>query len=145
MKNIAEELLKVITEYKIKFQELNEDEWNYQSAPGKWTRREILGHIIDSAANNHQRFVRAQIEENVQITYEQDAWVKYQNYKLEKSEILVELWYYYNMHLIHVIKNIPAENYSRKVDVKKEDKVTLKWLGEDYLRHLKHHLNQIGA
>ena len=118
MKNIAEELLKVITEYKIKFQELNEDEWNYQSAPEKWTRKEILGHLIDSAANNHQRFVRGQIEENFQITYEQDDWVKYQNYKLEKSEVLVGLWYFYNMHLIHVIKNIPAENYSRKVDVK---------------------------
>jgi len=66
-----------------------------------------------------------------------------QNYKFEDVETLIEMWYYYNMHLINVIKNIPKEKYNREIDIKKEELVTLEWLANDYLRHLQHHLNQI--
>lgn len=143
MEDVTEELLSLISNYKSKLQKLNSEEWGYQNAPDKWTKKEILGHLIDSAANNHQRFVRTQHEENLQITYNQNIWVKVQNYKFEDVEILIELWYYYNLHLINVIKNIPKEKYNRETGIKKEELVTLGWLANDYLRHLQHHLNQI--
>jgi hypothetical protein len=143
MKNIIEELSNTITEYKAKLGKINNGLWDYQSTPNKWTRKEILGHLIDSAANNHQRFVRAQIEEDLQFTYDQNSWVKLQNYKSENAKTLIELWYYYNLHLINVINNIAEDKFKRKIDIKKEEPVTLEWVISDYLRHLKHHLNQI--
>lgn len=143
MQTVTNELLDLAKEYKTKFEIISEDEWNIQESEGKWTKKEILGHLIDSVSNNHQRIVRVQMENSLQFVYDQNKWVKLQNYKLEPTEILIGLWYFYNLHLANIIQNLSEQDFKREVDVKKEKPVSLEWLIKDYIRHLKHHLLQI--
>jgi hypothetical protein len=124
---------------------------------GKWSAREIMGHLIDSAANNHQRFVRAQFtDELVFPPYEQEAWVRAQRYNEEPWSLLVQLWQSYNLHLLHVMSAIPAETRTRLCrmhnlqriawkTVAESEPVTLEYLMLDYIAHLKNHLKQIFA
>jgi hypothetical protein len=43
---------------------------------GGWTRKQIVGHMLDSATNNRQRFVRAAIHGSFTgPDYAQDEWV----------------------------------------------------------------------
>ena len=79
-------------------------------APQKWSRQEILGHLIDSAANNHQRFIRVQFEDTPTIFYDQDNWVEYNYYNDLQITALVNLWVAYNRHLAEVIKKILENN-----------------------------------
>jgi hypothetical protein len=124
-------------------------------APGKWSRKEIVGHLIDSASNNHQRFVRAQFsDELIAPTYDQDAWVSSQRYRDAPWAELVSLWAHFNLHLARVIESIPREirdhkrarhNLNevafRKIPV--DEPATLEYFMRDYSAHLEHHLAQI--
>jgi hypothetical protein len=121
----------------------------------EWTAKEILGHLIDSAANNHQRFVRAQLmDELVFSGYEQNSWVDLQNYNDESWLDLIQLWSLYNLHLVHVITQIPDKvlttpRKTHNLDqiawktLERDQPATLLYFVRDYLGHLKHHLNQI--
>ena len=112
---------------------------------GKWSRKEILGHLIDSAANNHQRFVRLQHEKVLVLpSYQQEEWVRTQNYAARGWRDLVELWLAYNRHLAHVIRHADASTAGHIWKGPAGD-VDLQFLIEDYLRHLRHHLEQIFA
>ena len=126
-----------------------------ESAPGKWSRKQILGHLIDSAANNHQRFVRSQLTDDlVFLGYEQDRWVSTQKYNDESWPDLIDLWRAYNLHLLHVVSNIPEPVLTKpraqhNLDqiawqtVDKSEPTTLDYFVRDYLGHMKHHLDQI--
>src|SRR4051812_2324763 len=121
----------------------------------KWSVKEILGHLIDSAANNHQRFVRAQFSDDLVFPgYEQDQWVSSQKYRDESWSEVIQLWSSYNLHLVHVASAIPEDvlikpRSRHTLDqiafnlVDKNDSTTLEYLIRDYLNHLRHHLNQI--
>ena len=110
----------------------------------KWSRKEILGHLIDSATNNHQRIVRMQASSDIgTLTYEQEQWVKSQHYHQEPWENLVEFWYRYNVHLAHVIAHADATALENKCDMGYETPATLRFVIEDYVRHVQHHLDQI--
>ena len=111
-------------------------------APGKWSKKEILGHLIDSAANNHQRFVRGQFELTPEIKYDQNNWNKFSFHQQIDWEQMVSFWTEYNKQLIEIIKRIPPENLGRQVKVG-NDLQTLEFLIVDYVDHLEHHLNQI--
>src|SRR3982750_3009666 len=83
-------------------------------APGKWSAREIIGHLIDSASNNHQRFVRAQFQDSLVFSgYDQDAWVAVQHYQDAQWKELVTLWRAFNLHIARVMENAPAEQRQR--------------------------------
>ena len=122
--------------------EILDDEFSFKPSPEKWSKKEILGHLIDSAANNHQRLVRAQFETPT-VFYEQNQWANLQHYQTEDREIIINLWESYNRHLAHVIKHIPTENLKKLTIGRDNSKYTLEYVIEDYLNHLQHHLNQI--
>jgi hypothetical protein len=124
-------------------------------ALGKWSPREIIGHLIDSAQNNHGRFVRAQLTDDLVFPgHAQDEWVRVQRYNEREWSALVELWADYNFHIAHVIAQIPpdiADRPRRKHNlhelawrtVPADKPATLAYFMTDYVGHLEHHLRQI--
>jgi hypothetical protein len=145
MKNIVDELEGIVSQARKDFNKMSPEDWNYRSAPSKWSKKEILGHLIDSAANNHQRFVRAQFEDKPAVTYEQDNWVSFQKFADEPVENIIGLWTSYNKHLAYLISFMPEEKLKNLCDIKLDKPVTLEWIITDYVRHLKHHLGQINV
>jgi DinB family protein len=126
-------------------------------APGKWSPREIIGHLIDSAQNNHGRFVRAQLSDDLVFPgYAQNEWVRLQGYNERDWSELVELWARYNVHISHVIERTPSEIATRPrrkhnlhevawKTVPADEPATLAYFMADYVGHLEHHLRQIWA
>ena len=115
-------------------------------APGKWSRKEIIGHLIDSASNNHQRFIRAQQVPKLSFPpYEQNHWAASQHCNERAWTDLIDFWHAYNAHLAHVIAHIPDEKLSVPCVIESSDAVTLEYLVTDYVVHLKHHLAQAGV
>lgn len=113
-------------------------------AADRWTIQEVLGHLIDSAANNHQRFVRAQfVEKLVFPKYEQNEWVSSQQYAAADWNQLVDLWAAYNRHLVHVIRCVKPAALPTICVIGPYEPVTLQFLIEDYVVHLKHHLQKM--
>jgi len=109
----------------------------------KWSRQEVLGHLIDSAKVNTERFVRGQIENNPQIFYDQDDWVAVQDYQHHDKEHLIVLWESLNRHLVHVATHISEKDMERTCMMRNGQSLTLQFLIEDYLNHLQHHIGQI--
>ena len=143
---IVNELLAVVEDASTRLRGMSSADVSVSPAEGKWTKKQILGHLIDSATNNHHRFVRAQEVTELEFPkYEQEHWVNAQAYNDCRWEELVELWRLYNRHIAHMMARIPSEKLSVVCRIGPYDPVTLGFLAEDYLRHLKHHLNQMGV
>jgi hypothetical protein len=116
------------------------------SAPGRWSRKEILGHLLDSAANNHHRFVRAQYQGELSMPgYAQENWVSTQHYKDRTWNDLIQFWTAYNRHLLHLMQRVPAQHLQIPCRIGDDESVTLEFLMIDYVRHLRHHWDQIQA
>jgi hypothetical protein len=155
MKDALEDFRRTIETAAARLHALGEAEARTPRATGAWTPKEIVGHLIDSAANNHGRFVRAQFtDELVFDGYEQEAWVRAQRYNEESWPLLVELWKTYNLHLLHVMACAPEETLQRPRTKHSLDRIawrridasqpaTLEYLMRDYIGHLKNHLRQI--
>lgn len=110
-------------------------------SPVKWSKKEIIGHLIDSAHSNARRFVVAQYEDNPEIIYNQDKWVAICNYQQWDSLSLIRLWCLLNWQICEILKNMPAEAAQRSCMT--QELHTLEWLANDYIKHLKHHLHQV--
>ena len=111
---------------------------------GKWSRKEIIGHLIDSASNNHQRFVRGVETSGGKFPgYDQEFCVRLQRPNEVPWALLVDLWSSYNRYLSHVIASLPAEAADYPMQVGDNAEVDLLWIAVDYVEHLKHHLNQV--
>ena len=113
--------------------------------PGGWCAREIVGHLIDSACNNHRRFIVGQTPGLAKFDgYDGDAWVSRQQYIDESWAAIVGLWSAYNVHLRHVIARTPAEHLRMSAESPDGDgPVTLGFLMQDYVGHIRHHLEQV--
>jgi DinB superfamily len=143
VKQIAQELTSIVEEASGALRQLDERAAS-AATPGKWSPQQILGHLIDSAANNHQRFVRAQQVPDLLLPgYAQEFWVESQDYAHRNWLELIEFWRLYNRHLAYVISRIPADKLTTNCRIGASEPATLGWVIEDYLRHLKHHLEQI--
>jgi len=124
-------------------------------APGKWSPREIIGHLVDSASNNHQRFVRAAWQDDLVFSgYEQDRWVALQDYQHAPWAELLTLWLTFNRHIARVMSAIPIDVRLRvhtrhNLDeiawraVPANEPATLDYFMDDYVGHLEHHLRQV--
>ncbi|MGI9543763.1 MAG: DinB family protein [Cyclobacteriaceae bacterium] len=145
METLANALKEYVDQVYPKIAAIPEEQMVDKPTPGKWSKKEILGHLIDSAANNQQRFVRGQYESVPKIVYQQDDWVSLQDYQSLSLKHVLELWKLYNYHVAHAIANVRKENRSRKCNTGKEQEEfhTLEWLAQDYLVHQKHHIKQI--
>ena len=137
-------LLSVVTLAVPRLAAFSEDTAGRKPAPGKWSKKEILGHLIDSAANNHQRFVRLQLDGEVSLPgYEQDAWVRVGRYQQAPWAEIVALWAAYNRHLATIVETLDPAALGHVWHAAGGD-VTLEFLVGDYVEHMKHHLRQIG-
>ena len=144
MKDIAQQLRSIISMVEPRLSRMNHDALGFKPASQEWSKKEILGHLIDSAANNHQRFVRAVNKVAAQFpTYDQNEWVRIQKYNERPWPSLVALWSAYNNHLSHVIECIPEDAESSPCNIGKENPVPLDFVIRDYLRHLRDHLRDI--
>ena len=124
-------------------------------APGKWSPSEIVGHLIDSASNNHRRFVRAQFQDDLVFEgYDQDSWVNVQRYQEAPWGELIDLWAGFNRHLARVMTAVPEsvrlKSHRRHnlhqiawQTLSPDDPATLDYFMADYVAHLQHHLRQI--
>ena len=112
--------------------------------PGGWSRKEVLGHPIDSASNNRQRFVRALLQDELTWpSYDQSGCVRVQRYQDAKWTELIELWSSYNRFLAHVLAAVPESKLGTICRIGDNAPMTLEELAADYLRHMEHHLEQI--
>jgi hypothetical protein len=113
---------------------------------GGWTRKQVLGHMLDSAANNHQRFVRASIDGSYAgPSYRQQEWVDAHGYAEIPWSTLLDWWDAHHHLLQAVVRRIPAERLSAPCQVGDDAPVTLEFLITDYIAHQQHHLRQILA
>lgn len=155
MDDVLEEFVRTVEEASARLLSLTEAEASEPLAEGRWSAKEVIGHLIDSASNNHQRFVRAQLKEDLVFEgYEQDDWVRVQAYGEEPWPLLVNLWKFYNLHLAHVCRHAPERERLRTrrvhnlheigfAPVSSAEPATLEHLMRDYVGHLKSHLRQI--
>jgi hypothetical protein len=116
-----------------------------RSTPDAWSAREVLGHLIDSACNNHRRFIVAQTCELARFdSYDQNAWVSAQRYHEVPWRDLVALWTAYNRLLAHVIAVTPAPTLAcSAMSPDGTTQLTLGFVMEDYVQHLRHHVHQL--
>lgn len=138
LKNIVNEELR-------RFSNISEEEWSAKIFSEKWSKKEILGHLCDSALSNIRRFVITQYKENENIVYDQNFWVKAQNYQNVETSDIINLWKFLNLQIVNVVENIPDEDLQRTCDMTKtETKIfTLEYIINDYIDHLQHHLKAI--
>lgn len=141
MQQTIDELERIISKYATQLSQLSEDEFTLKSSPGKWSKKEILGHLIDSVQNNTRRFVVAQYEENPHIVYAQDFWVAAAGYQHYYTSDLVALWLLLNKHACRILQNMPEETGKRQCLT--GELHSIEWLAADYNKHLLHHLHQI--
>lgn len=147
MEKTITELQEIVAAYYSKIKAMHTSEFSAKPNPNKWSKKEVLGHLIDSAQNNLRRFLVGQYEPEPHIVYDQDFWVNANNYRHMADSDVIELWKLMNERIIEVLKMMPVENYNRRCNTGKAmpSHHSLLWLASDYVSHLKHHLNQIIA
>lgn len=143
----ARELRDLVGEFEAKFLAMKDADAGRAPGRDKWSRKQILGHLIDSAANNHQRFIRMQLTPELRFPgYEQNDWVRLNHYAKRPWKELVILWAAYNRHLAEVIARIAPEtlgNMWEMTDAQSDTRSDLEFVATDYVTHLRHHVEQI--
>jgi hypothetical protein len=144
MRALSEKIRSMIAAVKPELEKISEKHAGKKPSPDSWSKKEIIGHLIDSASNNHQRFVRA--AQNIATdfpAYDQNRWVEVQGYQEMNWSDLVEFFCQYNNHLCRVLDFFHQDVFSNLCNIGKEKPVTLEFVSKDYVRHLEHHLKQL--
>ena len=136
------QLTQIIETFLIQFKSISEDDWNKKPSIEKWSKKEVLGHLVDSAFTNMQRFVRIQHGDQTNLYYEQDFWVKINDYQNQELTSIITLWQSLNLQIARVWKNTWDAELQKTIPVK-DELPTLQFLMEDYIDHLNHHMKQI--
>ena len=143
MEEIVQNLAEAIDNF-LKIEQQNID-WDFKIRPEKWSKKEIIGHLIDSAQVNLQRFVRCTYEQDFKLIYAQDEWVAAAHYQDAAIKEILDLWILLNRQIIRVLSNYPDTRVNTLCDTGKNEISlhTVEWLAADYVVHMKHHLAQI--
>ncbi|MBN2009590.1 DinB family protein [candidate division KSB1 bacterium] len=146
MHDIADQIRDIVTNAKPALIKLSPETVRKKERPDKWSKQEILGHLLDSAANNLQRIIwSVQNRADEFPLYNQDRWVEIQRYNDMDWTDLVELFYVNNMQLARVVEHIPDEALKNFGNMYKGEPVRLEFVITDYVRHLQHHMGQIAG
>ncbi|KSU81171.1 MULTISPECIES: DinB family protein [Fictibacillus] len=123
--------------------QMSETETSHRPAPNKWSKKEIVGHLCDSAINNMTRFIKIQYEEQPYViqTYDQDQWVSEQHYQEQTLEKILTLFIVFNQQIITILSSVPKEKLSYLCNIGSHQQETFEWLINDYLVHMEHHIN----
>jgi hypothetical protein len=143
---ITGEILDVINQWEPKLSSLPEDVISERRNSQNRTIKEILGHLVDSASNNHQRMVRLQYNPMLDFPdYQQDndLWIRLQDYQHAEWHDLTGLWKYYNLHIIRVMRSVNQESLSHTWENFQGNTITLQQMIEGYIEHTHLHLNEI--
>jgi hypothetical protein len=144
LENAVGELTGIIRQYSERFSEISDADLEAKPVLTKWSRKEVIGHLIDSSQNNLRRFITSQYEPAPpNIVYEQDFWVTANNYNKMPNADIIGLWRMLNERIVAVLSNMPDANRQKQCTIGGGSLVTLEWLAQDYVAHLKHHVNQI--
>jgi len=146
MQELSEKLLSVIDAAEPRLRAISSGESAKPILAGGWSRRQVIGHLIDSASNNHQRFVRAALQPSLEFPrYDQEGNVRVQAPQEADWPLLVSLWATYNRYLAHIIARLPASKLETICRIGDGEPHTLSFVASDYVTHMLHHLRQIGA
>ncbi len=146
MKKLSKDLLRVVEAAEPRLRAISELESAKPILAGGWSRKQVVGHLVDSASNNHQRFVRAALQTSLDFpAYDQAGNARVQAFQEAGWSLLVSLWADYNRYLAHVIAHLPPSKLDTVCHIGSGSPVTLEFLATDYLSHLVHHLAQIGV
>jgi hypothetical protein len=145
MREVAAALRQVLERCVPLLRSMPAEEVAIKPGPQKWSKQEVLGHLIDSACNNHQKFVRMLTGNGplVFAGYAQDDWVASQHYQAADWSRLVELWRCYNEHLAHVIEHADAARLGNTITLDGHGPYRLDFIMGDYVEHMKHHLKAV--
>jgi hypothetical protein len=129
-----------------RLQALPSDKVERKPAPDAWSAKEELGHLLDSAANNHQRIVRTQLEEHPAMpSYDGDAWVALHQYQRRGWQSLIDRWAALNCQLLAAAEAVPDSAWSRTCTIADSKPLTLQFVFDDYVDHMLHHLRHMGV
>lgn len=143
MTAVADNLERIVRNYSGRLEAVPEEIYLFKADPAKWSKKEILGHLVDSAQNNIRRAIVMQYEDQPTILYRQDDWVVLSGYQDYPAGDLVQLWRLLNMHMVRVLRQAPASASGRSVFMGGPEPRTLEWMAADYCNHLLHHLHQV--
>ncbi len=144
MKEVAQHLRETIDYVLPQLQKITDAEAAKKLRPEKWSYKEIIGHLIDSACNNQQKFVRTMQQPHLDfVGYQQDAWVTLQKYNKANWLEIIDIWVAYNRQIAHIIETVDPSVLSHTISIEGSEPFTFQFIMTDYAEHLKHHLKVI--
>ena len=147
MEKVARDLKLIIEKYYPVFKDMPSGIQTAKPLAGSWTKKQELGHLVDSAHNNLQRFVRVQYQESVKISYNPDEWVRINDYQKMPWNELVDLWSVLNKQIARILSALPVDFQDKALDIGAQEPNIhpLSFVAEDYVVHMQHHLDHIFA
>jgi hypothetical protein len=145
IKQVVDRLTAHLSKIPNRYHQFSEEELLRRPAPGKWSKKEILGHLCDSALNNLKRFEDIQClpQPYTVVGYKQDALMAINRYQELPLDHVLQLWKTLNQQIVYVISSIPADKLPYTVLLASGESYTLEWLVEDYIEHMDHHWKQV--